>query len=152
MRMLGLMSIHLASVLYELLTGDLPFRGEQRMLIVKILRDEPTNPRTLVLSLPKDLETICLRCLEKDPQKRPQSAAILSEELQRFLVGEPIKSRPVSPVEKATKWCRRNASTVRWVAVVTTILFAAASALSAIRYQNLRAIHAAEREKYTRSS
>jgi WD40 repeat protein/serine/threonine protein kinase/tetratricopeptide (TPR) repeat protein len=98
----------LGVILYELLTGELPFRGEARMLIVQILNDEPASPRKLDARIPKDLETICLKCLEKEPSRRYQTASEFGEELQRYLRKEPIHARPVSRVERGVRWCRRN--------------------------------------------
>ncbi len=83
----------LGVILFEMLTGELPFRGEKRMLLVQIQRDEPPSPRKLNGNVPRDLETICLTCLEKAPDKRYQSAGDLSAELNRFLEGQPIKAR-----------------------------------------------------------
>ena len=86
----------LGVILYELLTGECPFRGEKRMLIVQILNEEPPRPRKLNGHIPRDLETICLKCLEKQTQRRYASAAELLAELRRYLEGKPIHSRPVS--------------------------------------------------------
>ena len=85
----------LGVILYEMLTGDVPFKGEKQMLIVQIQTDEPLSPRKRYATIPRDLETICLKCLEKSPDKRYQSAGELSAELKRFLEGKPIKARPI---------------------------------------------------------
>ena len=81
----------LGVILFEMLTGEVPFRGEKRMLIVQIQRDEPPSPRKLNGNVPRDLETICLKCLEKSPDKRYQSADVLSAELRRYLDGKPLQ-------------------------------------------------------------
>ena len=85
----------LGVILFELLTGEVPFRGNQRMMVVQILQDEPPSPRKLQTRIPRDLETICLKCLEKAQGKRYQTAAELAAELGRFLRGESIHARPI---------------------------------------------------------
>ena len=108
----------LGVILYELIAGELPFRGQRQMLIVQILREEPTPPRKLNHRIPRDLETICLKCLEKAPARRYQSTAELKEELGRYLNGEAIQARPVSRPERAIRWCRRNPA----IAAMTTAI------------------------------
>lgn len=96
----------LGVIMFEMLTGDVPFRGNMRAILdQKVNHDSPT-PRTLDPSLPKDLETICLKCLEREPGKRYPSALDLAEELARFTAGEPIQARPISRLERAWRWCR----------------------------------------------
>jgi eukaryotic-like serine/threonine-protein kinase len=95
-------------ILYELLTGAVPFRGDQRMLIVQILTDEPTAPRRIDSGVPRDLETICLKCLQKDPSKRYETAQELADDLRHFQRGETILARPVSAMEKGWRWCLRH--------------------------------------------
>ena len=91
-----------------MLTGHLPFRGNvQAVLHQKMFEDAP-SPRTLAPTLPRDLETICLKCLERDPARRYQTTAELAEELERYLHGEPIKARPITSVERAWRWCQRR--------------------------------------------
>ena len=128
----------LGVVLFELLTAELPFRGERRMLVVQVIRDEPPSPRALNGAVPKDLETICLRCLEKDPANRPQSAKFMAEELGRFLAGELILSRPVSRPEKILKWCRRNPSTMWWMTSVAAILLLTAVIVQTVVWASQR--------------
>ncbi len=77
----------LGVILFELLTGELPFRGETRMLMVQILNDDPPSPRKLNGRIPRDLETICLKCLEKDPARRYQTAGELADDLRRCCTG-----------------------------------------------------------------
>ncbi len=94
--------------LFQMLTGHAPYRGNVRAVLhQKVVQDAP-SPRTLDPALPKDLETICLKCLEREPDKRYQSANEVAEELQRFREGVPIKARPVSSLEKGWRWCRRH--------------------------------------------
>lgn len=98
----------LGVVLFKLLTGEPPFRGELRMLLLQIIHDEPPSPRALNANVPRDLETITLKCLEKDPAKRYQTTHELAEDLTHFLTGEPIRARPVGRVERAWRWCKRH--------------------------------------------
>ena len=99
-------------ILFQLLTGSLPFQGSTRMLLHSVLHDEAPSPRSLVSSLPKDLETICLHCLEKDPANRYGSAAELADELGRFLRHEPIHARPTGTLEKWRRWSIRHGGKV----------------------------------------
>jgi eukaryotic-like serine/threonine-protein kinase len=99
----------LGAILYHLLTGRPPFQAETIAEILRQLRDqELVSPRLLNPSLPRDLETICLKCLEKEPAKRYVSAQALACELQRFLENVPIQARPVSWIAKAWRWCQRK--------------------------------------------
>jgi len=95
-------------MLYEMLAGELPFRGKLRVLVDQVLSSDPRPPRQLNDRIPKDLETICLKCLEKDPARRYQSAAALADDLSCWLTGQPISARPVSDFERFTRWCFRN--------------------------------------------
>ena len=81
-------------VLYELLTGELPFRGNQRMLLHQVIHDEPGAPRSLNDRIPRDLETICLKAMAKEPAGRYATAGELAADLKRWLRGEPIHARP----------------------------------------------------------
>ena len=111
----------LGVILFEMLTGEVPFRGEKRMLIVQIQRDEPPSPRKLNGNIPRDLETICLKCLEKSPDKRYQSAGELSAELKRFLDGEPIRARAIGRVARAWRWAKRNPTAAVLISLVLVI-------------------------------
>ena len=99
----------LGVILYELLTGQLPFRGDSvAETLVRVLNDEPASPRSIKPQIDHDLETICLKCLKKEPTRRYDSAAALADELDRWLRGEPIWSRPTSSWERLGKWTRRR--------------------------------------------
>jgi hypothetical protein len=99
----------LGVILYELLTGRLPFRAETALETLEQVRSrEPVSPRLLRLKLPRDLETVCLKCLEKEPKRRYESAGELRNELRRYLRGEPVRARPVGAAYRAARWCRRK--------------------------------------------
>ncbi len=98
----------LGVVLYELLTGDRPFRGNRRMLLLQVLQDEPRSPGRLNDKIPRDLETICLKALAKTPAGRYRTAGDLGADLTRWLQGKRIVARPISRPVRLVRWCRRN--------------------------------------------
>lgn len=123
----------LGIVLYEILTGERPFHGGRRLILLQVLEDEPRSPRGLNDRIPKDLETICLKAMAKSPSKRYASAAEFADDLRRFLAKEPISARPVSRTERLWRWCRKYpfaASTMVAVTLGSVIGFAYLSHLS----------------------
>jgi serine/threonine protein kinase len=97
----------LGVMLYEMLTGERPFQGTHRLLLLQVLEDEPRPPRKLEPRIPKDLETICLKAMAKSPTRRYPSAAQFADDLRRLARGEPISARPVGNAERLWRWCRR---------------------------------------------
>jgi tRNA A-37 threonylcarbamoyl transferase component Bud32 len=98
----------LGVVLYELLCGELPFRGSRMMILHQVLHEEPRRPRQLNDRVPRDLETVCLKCLEKAPARRYPTARALADDLGRYLRGEAILGRPMPAWQRAVKWVRRH--------------------------------------------
>jgi eukaryotic-like serine/threonine-protein kinase len=108
----------LGAILYELLAGQPPFRAENPLeTLSQVLHKEPVPPRRLRSGLDRDLETICLKCLEKDPWARYLSAADLAQDLEHWLAGEPIAARPAGTWEKSVKWMRRRPAVAGLLAV-----------------------------------
>jgi hypothetical protein len=112
----------LGAILYELLTGQPPFRAETALdTMLQVLERDPTPPRRLKAGIPADLETICLKCLEKAPSTRYPTARALAEELDRFLKGEPIQTRPASPIRWVVSWVRRHPGTLAALAAFVVV-------------------------------
>jgi formylglycine-generating enzyme required for sulfatase activity/tRNA A-37 threonylcarbamoyl transferase component Bud32 len=116
----------LGVILYELLTGELPFRGSKLMLLHQVLREEPRPPRTVNDRVPRDLETICLKAMAKAPARRYPTARELAEDLRRYLKGEPILARPVGALERVWRWMRRHPALAALLDVVLLALVALA--------------------------
>jgi WD40 repeat protein/tRNA A-37 threonylcarbamoyl transferase component Bud32 len=129
----------LGVILYELLTGELPFRGNTRMLLHQVLHDEPKPPRRLNDRIPRDLETICLKAMAKEPAKRYATARELAEDLGRFLGGESIRARPVGRIERAARWARRKPATAGLIAAVVIAVAGGLIGTSAGLFAALRA-------------
>jgi WD40 repeat protein/Flp pilus assembly protein TadD len=119
----------LGAILYELLTGRPPFEGESAYdTLRRVATTEPIGPRALVGGLPRDMETICLKCLHKDARRRYADAQELARDLRRFLDGEPILARPTPAWERAIKWIKRRPGAAAMIATGVVLLFAVAAA------------------------
>jgi WD40 repeat protein/serine/threonine protein kinase len=139
----------LGAILYELLTGRPPFRGETPFdTVLQVLYDDPVSVTRLQAGVPPDLETICLKCLQKDPRKRYESALALADDLHRFAAGEPIRARPPSALDYWSKFARRNKALVTALGGILAALTlgAIAAGLLAVRAAEQR--DAALRQAY----
>jgi hypothetical protein len=113
----------LGTVLYELLTGRVPFQAAETMrLLHQVVEEEPPPPGRWVPGLPRDLECICLHCLEKEPRQRYASAEALADDVRRFLTDEPIRARSVGRLERIRKWARRRPAVAAWTLAVLALV------------------------------
>ena len=120
------MFMGLGAVLYQLLTGHPPFAGGTTYETIKLLLDtEPRQPRLLNPKIDRDLSTICLKCLEKDPKRRYSSALALAEDLERWLKHEPIRARHTGIFARGRKWVRRNPTSALLAASLIALAAAA---------------------------
>jgi WD40 repeat protein len=143
----------LGAILYECLTGRPSFLAPTALeILAQVVAEDPVPPRQLQPTVPRDLETICLKCLRKEPGKRYGSAAELAEDLRRFQEGEPILARPVGKVERGWRWCRRNPALAVSSAILIAALFATAAViwLSAVREAALEKEKLAREQKETK--
>jgi tetratricopeptide (TPR) repeat protein/tRNA A-37 threonylcarbamoyl transferase component Bud32 len=116
----------LGAVLYEMLTGRPPFDGHSSVATIqKVVAEEPTPPSRFNAQVPRDLETICLKCLQKDPARRYGSAQDLADDLHRFLDGKPVLARPIGLLERAGKWVRRRPAAALFIAALLVMSGAA---------------------------
>ena len=135
----------LGALLYHLLTGRPPFLASTMQETLRLVHEtDPISPHLLNPNVPRDLDTICCKCLEKDPAKRYASAFDVASELKRFLNGEPIHARPVSSPERGWRWCRRHPA----LAALATTVVLALTATSVVFYTSARRIERARAEEH----
>jgi serine/threonine protein kinase/WD40 repeat protein/tetratricopeptide (TPR) repeat protein len=138
----------LGTILYEILTGHPPFMGSTPLsTLEQVRKQEPMPPSKLQRRVPRDLETICLKCLEKEPKKRYASALDVAEDLRRFLEHRPIQARRARRSERFLRWCRREPGKA---GLLATLLLVLIGGISGIVTQWLRAEHEARNEKEAR--
>lgn len=116
-------------ILFELLTGEKPFRGSIQMLIDQVLREPPPKPSRLNSRVPRDVETICLKCLEKEPSRRYDSAAALAEDLRAWLNGRPVQARPVGRIGRLIRWAQRKPAVAGLLASVLVVAAAGSTGI-----------------------
>jgi WD40 repeat protein/serine/threonine protein kinase len=138
----------LGVIMYELLTGEVPFRGNPANLLHQIVHEDPRSPRAINRNVPRDLETIALKCLEKDPARRYATAQAMADDLARFLRHEPIHARPVSRTERTWRWCRRNPRTAGLSATVATLLLVVATVTTYSSFRSQAAARDARWQQY----
>jgi WD40 repeat protein len=142
----------LGAILYECLTGRPPFKAATTLdTLRQVVSDEPVPPRQFQSKTPRDLETICLKCLQKDPAWRYQSALALAEDLRRFLAGDPIRARPTGRWERVWKWARRRPAAAALL-VVSPVALVALVGLALGSFYSRELVRAREAEEEARHS
>ena len=138
----------LGVILFELLTRERPFAGSTERLVERIVSEDASSPRRLNPGIPRDLESICLKCLEKNPERRYQSAAELRDDLQRFLSGEPVLAHPITSVHRLWRLFRRRpaVTAVSFLAACLLLLLSIAGPIAAISQNKLYKAEVAARD------
>jgi tetratricopeptide (TPR) repeat protein/tRNA A-37 threonylcarbamoyl transferase component Bud32 len=118
----------LGAVLYQMLTGEAPFRGNVRMLLAQVVDEEPRSLRRLNDQVPRDLENICLKAMAKEPRARYATAGALAEDLHAFLAARPVQARPIGPMSRFARWCRRKPILTGLAAALIVVVVSGATA------------------------
>jgi serine/threonine-protein kinase len=138
----------LGAILYECLTGRPPFKTASPLdTLMQVIAEAPVPPRQLNPKTPRDLETVCLKCLHKDPQRRYPTAGALAGDLRNFLDGRPIVARPVSRAERAWRWCRRNPAVAALAGTLAAVLIAGLATVTLLYLQAEAQRHEAQRQE-----
>ena len=140
----------LGATLYECLTGRPPFVGPTAAVFAQVLADDPVPPRRLNAGVPVDLETVCLKCLHKEPGRRYATAADLAADLGRVARGEPVRARPTGRLAKAVRWGRRNRA-VAALSAATVLAVAGGAAAAGVQAVRATAARDAEAEQRRRA-
>jgi formylglycine-generating enzyme required for sulfatase activity len=141
----------LGVILYELLAGERPFRGNKAMLLHQVLSDEAKPPSSLNDKIPRDLETIALKAMAKEPNRRYASAKAMAEDLRRWLAGEPILARPVGAVERFLRWCKRKPAIATMSAALAVVTLVALGVGAWQLQQTTAALALADRRRAERA-
>ena len=130
----------LGAVLYHMIAGSRPFQGTERMIVQRVVHDEPRPPRALNDMIPRDLENICLKAMSKEPSKRYPTATEIADDLRRFLDGRPVAARPVGRAERLRRWCVRNPRPAAAVATIALLLVGVAATSTALAVVSQRQV------------
>jgi serine/threonine protein kinase/ribosomal protein S27E len=128
----------LGVVMFELLTGEKPFQGNAQMQVQKRLNEDAPDPRTLNRHIPRDLATICVKCMERDPNRRYNNCQLIVDEFDRYFNGLPIVARPVSRTERLVRWCKRKPALAAAAALTAILAIAGPTAAYRINTQRAR--------------
>jgi WD40 repeat protein len=145
----------LGVVLYRMISGELPFHGSRRMLLQQVIHDDPKPPSSLNQHIPRDLGTICMKAMAKEPSRRYAAAREMADDIRRWLGGEPILARPVGRTERMMRWCHRNPVTAGLSAAIAglLVLLTLSALVSACNDRRLRNVaqHAEQAERSERA-